>query len=103
MALSIKEINGIFEVRGNLSSSNSFQVRKYFEIMLQMKKNIKISLAELDSMDIGSVLELQTLMVFAAKAGHSLSFTGESNKKIKGAFLGAGFDLFDRTAYRLTA
>lgn len=103
MAISIKENNGTFEVSGNLSANNSYQVRKYFEIMLKMKSNLKISLAKLDSMDIASVYDFQALMSFAAKHGKIVSFKGAQNKKIQGAFLGSGCDLFSFNYFRMTA
>lgn len=92
MALSIKETNGIFELIGNLSASNSYQVRKYFEVMLKMKKKVKVSLDKLDSMDIGSVFEMRALILYAARRGRVINFTGNNNGKIRGAFLGAGFN-----------
>ncbi len=94
MALSIKEKNGIFEVNGNLSASNSYQVRKYFEVMLEMKKQIKICLANLDSMVIRSVFEMRALILYALRRGRLINFIGEQNGKIRGAFLGAGFNPF---------
>ncbi|WP_026933729.1 hypothetical protein [Christiangramia echinicola] len=103
MALSINENNGIFEVNGNLSASNTYQVRKYFEIILKMKNNIKISLEKLDSMDIASVFELRALMSYAAKHGKIVTFDGARNKKIQGAFLGSGCDLFSFNYFRLSA
>lgn len=103
MALSIKENNRIFEVNGNLSASNSYQVRKYFEIMLKMNGNIKISLENLDSMDIGSVFELKALAALASRQGKTVTFIGSKNKKIQGAFLGSGCDLFSFNHLKLSA
>lgn len=103
MALTINENNGVFEVTGNLSASNTYQVRKYFEIMLKMRNNIRISLAKLDSMDIASVFEFRALMAFAARHGKIVTFDGAKNKKIQGAFLGSGCDLFSFNYFRMSA
>ena len=103
MALSINENNGIFEVNGNLSASNSYQVKRYFEIMLKMKGNIRISLEKLDSMDIASVFEFRALMSNAGKQGKIVTFDGAKNKKIQGAFLGSGCDLFRFNHFKLSA
>lgn len=103
MALSIKIKNGLFEVTGDLSSTNSYQVRKYFEIMLQIKNNIKISLANLDSMDVASVFELRTLIEYATRYKKELTFIGTRNKKIQGAFLDSGCDLFSFNYFKFSA
>lgn len=103
MSLNIKENNGIFEVSGNLSADNAYQVRKYFEIIVKMKGNIKICLNKLDSMDIASVFELRTLITNAAQAGKVLTFLGAQNKKIQGAFLGSGCDLFHFNYFKMSA
>ena len=103
MSLNIKENNGIFEVSGNISAANAYQVRKYFEIMMKMKGNIKICLNKLDSMDIASVFEFRTLLTHAASQGKVLTMLGANNKKIQGAFIGSGCDLFNYNYFKMSA
>lgn len=103
MSLNIKENNGIFEVSGNLSAANAYQVRKYFEIIVKMNGNIRICLNKLDSMDIASVFELRTLITKAAHNGKILTFLGAGNRKIQGAFLGSGCDLFNYNYFKMSA
>ncbi len=103
MALTINENNGVFEVTGNLSASNTYQVRKYFEIMIQMKGNLRISLEKLDSLDIGSVFEFRTLISYAARHGKTITFDGAKNKKIRGALIGSGYDLFSFQLVKMSA
>ena len=103
MALSIKVNNNVFEVHGNLSASNSYQVRQYFEIMLKIKGNITISLENLDSMDIAGVFEFRTIKIDAANKGKMVTYKGAQNKKIQGAFLGSGCDLFSLNYFQMSA
>ena len=103
MSLNITEKNGIFEVSGNLSAANAHQVRKYFEIMVKMNGNLKICLSKLDSMDIASVFELKTLLTNAAHQGKILTVLGAGNKKIHGAFLRSGCDLFNYNYFKMSA
>ncbi|TRO63339.1 hypothetical protein [Christiangramia sabulilitoris] len=103
MALKIKENNGIFEISGRLSSSNSFQVRKYFEVILKMKHYVRISLEQLDGMDIGSVFEFRALIMYAARRGRVVNFVGDENRRIRGAFLGAGVDLMSYNTMKVTS
>lgn len=94
MDLTIKEKKGVFEIWGNLSACNIHQVKKFFDLMLKLKQEIAISLQYIDTMDIASVYELSLLRVNAEQNGRQLKYSGKENAKIRGAFFGAGVNLF---------
>ncbi|THD67598.1 STAS domain-containing protein [Robertkochia marina] len=90
MALRITEVNGIFEVNGNLLASNAYQLRKHFEAVLQIKKHIRINLGHLETLDTGSIGDLRSLISYATRNGKFIEFLGKSNRKVCKVLKAAG-------------
>ena len=65
MAFAISINNNIYELNGNLTTVNITQVKKYFEVIMQMKKVISISLENVQKIDVPSLYELRNLMLYA--------------------------------------
>lgn len=95
MAFVITKNKGEFWLRGNLTISNANYVRKHFELILNNKQHLEIHLDKLDSIDTGSIFELQQLKHTAYNQQKNINFTGQNSYKIKEAFLSAGVHLID--------
>ncbi|MBW2962826.1 hypothetical protein [Mesonia aestuariivivens] len=93
MAFAITENNGTFGLRGNLTVGNAYILRKHFELIFKTKEMLTINLSALDSIDSGSVFELENLRNFAYQNHKVIVFVGEKNSKIKGAFLRARINI----------
>ncbi|APG60640.1 hypothetical protein [Christiangramia salexigens] len=82
MPVWIKEKEGFFEVSGTMDTENCFQVCKFFEILLNMKGDLRIDISKLESLDMDSIRELNTLVAVAAQEGSTIEFiTTRANKK----------------------
>ena len=95
MTLNIYEIEGVFELQGEVTTYNAQQVEKYFEVMLRLKPQVIINLSRLESMDVAGVYAFYNLLNQASKEGKFLRFVGANNFKLQNAFLNSGCNLFD--------
>ncbi|HIB38133.1 hypothetical protein [Mesonia sp.] len=95
MAFAITKNKGEYWLRGNLTASNAPLVKKHFEMILMNKQELTIHLDFLDSLDTGSMFELQLLKNMAYDRHKIIHFVGQHNKKIQGTFFRTGINLFD--------
>ncbi len=93
MAFLISSQNGELLLQGNLNVDQVHQIRPHL-INFKKERQLIINLSALDSLDTGSVFELKHLSLWVRKYQKMLTFTGESNQKIKGAFKRSGIALF---------
>lgn len=83
--LQINNTNGVFEVKGSLVAENSGNLRNYFELLLQHKENIVLSLDKIESMDASGIHTIISLYKKAIQTNKVFSIIGKSNKKISKA------------------
>ena len=82
MTLNIYEIEGVFELQGDVTTYNAQQVEMYFEVMLRLKPQVIINLSRLESMDVAGVYAFCNLLNQASKEGKFLRFVGANNFKL---------------------
>jgi anti-anti-sigma factor len=83
--LKINYKQGIFEVEGNLASSNSKNLKKHFETLFNNKSKIVLSLDKLNSIDNSGINCIANLYKKAAKSNIIFYVIGKTNKKISKA------------------
>ena len=86
MALSITKTDMVFHLSGTLHTNQVFQVRNFFQQVLNNEESITISLGGLDNLDLSAALMFKQLKDEAYSFNkHITVFNGE-NQKILGSF-----------------
>jgi anti-anti-sigma factor len=80
--LQINYQQGIFEIKGNLASSNSKNLKKHFETLFNNKTKVVLSLDKLNSIDNSGINCIVNLYKKAAKSNIIFYVIGKTNKKI---------------------
>ena len=86
MSLHITKKDSVYELIGNLSADQVFELGRYFNLKLHEEKVLKISLANLDSVDVSSALMFKQLLSQAQMRNKECIIFGLKNRKILGAF-----------------
>jgi len=87
MALHIKEENGTFKLFGNMNADHAHDVRFFMRTKLRFASELKISLENLDSMDLSGAMLFNDLKKEALEFQKTVSVRFGSNKKITGPLL----------------
>ena len=80
--LHINYTQGIFEIEGNLASSNSKNLKSHFESLFNTKSKVVLSLDKLNSIDTSGINCIVNLYKKAAKSNIIFYVIGKTNKKI---------------------
>jgi len=83
--LQINYTQGMFEIEGDLASSNSKNLRSHFESLFNTKSKVILSLEKLNSIDISGINCIVNLYKKAARNNIIFYVIGKSNKKISNA------------------
>jgi len=83
--LQINHTQGIFEIEGNLASSNSKSLKSHFESLFNTKSRVVLSLDKLNSIDTSGINCIVNLYKKAAKNNIIFYVIGKTNKKISNA------------------
>jgi ABC-type transporter Mla MlaB component len=86
MSLQIIKTENEVTLKGNLTASNVFQIKRYCTALLEQNKALKINLSGLDRLDVSAAIMLRDLKVAAYSADKFLIVTNGQNEKIAGAF-----------------
>ena len=76
---------GVFEVKGNLRSTNSKSLKNHFESLFKNKSKVVLSLDKLNSIDNSGINCIVNLYKKAAKNNMIFYVIGKTNKKISKA------------------
>lgn len=83
--LHINCTQGIFEIEGDLASSNSKNLKSHIESLFISKSKVVLSLGKLNSIDISGVNCIVNLYKKAAKSNIIFYVIGKTNKRISTA------------------
>jgi len=83
--LQINYTQGIFEIKGDLASTNSKNLKSHFESLFNTKSKVVLSLGKLNSIDTSGVNCIVNLYKKAAKSNIIFYVIGKSNKRIYNA------------------
>ncbi|NQY29890.1 MAG: STAS domain-containing protein [Flavobacteriaceae bacterium] len=75
----------MFEIEGNLASSNSKKLNSHFEFLFNTKSKVVLSLDNLNSIDTSCINCIVNLYKKAAKSNVIFYVIGKTNKKISNA------------------
>lgn len=80
--LHINCTQGIFEIKGDLSSGNSKSLKSHFESLFITNSEVVLSLGKLNSIDTSGINCIVNLYKKAAKSNIIFHVIGKTNKKI---------------------
>jgi len=83
--LQINYTQGIFEIEGDLASSNSKNLKSHFESLFNTKSKVVLNLGKLNSIDTSGINCIVNLYKKAAKSNIIFYVIGKTNKKISNA------------------
>ena len=80
--LQINYNQGIYEIKGKLSSQNSKSLKSHFENVLNIKKELIISLDKLQKIDVTGINAIMSLYRNALQKNKVFYVIGKTNDKI---------------------
>ncbi|MFT5077500.1 MAG: ABC-type transporter Mla MlaB component [Planctomycetota bacterium] len=86
MSLQIIKSENEVILKGNLTASNVFQIKRYCMALLEQNNALKINLSGLYQLDVSAAIMLRDLKVAASSDDKFLIVTNGQNEKIAGAF-----------------
>lgn len=86
MALQITKTEQGFLLTGRLHTNQLFEIRNFFKSKLSTSKELSISLAGLDDLDLSAALFFKELKDLAKRTHKKVHISSDNNQKILGPF-----------------
>lgn len=86
MSLHITRTENVFQLAGNLTGNQVFQIRNFFKTILNSERSLEINLSGLDQLDLSAAMMFQDLKELGLRANKKVTVTNGENRKILGAF-----------------